>query len=219
MHTRLLLSLLLCLSITPVALIHAAPSVTTPEFAPPPNDVLIAPPPATLAFATDEDLRLPSQYLAGRVAVRLVLPESNGLIDPSDEDWTPDQIEQVVSETQAALDWWRDRLPAARLAFDLVVQTVPTNYEPIHHGIAQEGLWIGDVLQKLGYNGGNYIEQAYRAAFDLRDQRSADWATTIFIVNSARDDGYFADGRFAYAYLNGPLSVITSDGGPYTTRW
>ncbi|MGC8952934.1 MAG: hypothetical protein C0184_13275 [Chloroflexus aggregans] len=219
MRTKLLLSMLLCLSITPVALIHATPPITTPELALPPNDVLIAPPPATLAFATDEDLRLPSQYLAGRVAVRLVLPESNGLIDPSDENWTPDQIEQVVSETQAALDWWRERLPAARLAFDLVVQTVPTNYEPIRYGIAQEGLWISDVLRAWGYEGGNYIEQAYSAAFDLRDQRGADWATTIFIVNSARDDGYFADGRFAYAYLNGPFSVITSDGGPYTTRW
>ncbi|MCS6888142.1 MAG: hypothetical protein NZQ09_08020 [Chloroflexus sp.] len=220
MRTNLLLSLLLCLVITPLSILHAAPN-GEPSLPLPVNDALIAPAPASLALATDgeQDLRLPSQYLAGRVAVRLVLPESNGAGDPSTEDWTTDQIEQVTAQARAALDWWRERLPAARLEFDLAVQVVPTRYEPIRYGLAQEGLWISDVFRALGYDGSNYFEQAYRAAFDLRDRRGADWATTLFIVNSARDDGYFADNRFAYAYLNGPFSVITSDGGPYSTQW
>ncbi|WP_322494214.1 hypothetical protein [Chloroflexus sp.] len=220
MRTKLLLSLLLCLVIAPIPSLHAAPQ-GEPNLPLPVDDVLIAPTPASLAFAVDseQDLRLPSQYLAGRVAVRLVLPESNGVVDPSSEDWMTDKIEQVTAQMRAALDWWRERLPAARLEFDLVVQTVPTRYEPIRYGLAQEGLWIGDVLRTLGYTSNSYFEQAFQAAFDLRDQRGADWATTIFIVNSTRDDGYFADVRFAYAYLNGPFSVITSDGGPYTTQW
>lgn len=220
MRTNLLLSLLLCLVLAPVSILQAAPN-TEPNLPLPADDVLLAPAPASLAFVVDgeQDLRLPSQYLAGRVAVRLVLPESNGVVDPSSEDWTTEQIEQVTAQMRAALDWWRERLPAARLEFDLMVQTVPTRYEPIRYGLAQEGLWIGDVLRASGYTSNNYFEQAYQAVYDLRDQRGADWATMIFIVNSARDDGYFADGRFAYAYLNGPFSVITSDGGPYTTQW
>lgn len=220
MRTKLLLSLLLCLVLAPISILQAAPS-TEPNLPLPADDVLLAPAPASLAFAVDgeQDLRLPSQYLAGRVAVRLVLPESNGVVDPSSEDWTADQIDQVTAQMRAALDWWRERLPAARLEFDLVVQVVPTRYEPIRYGLAQEGLWIGDVLQALGYTSNHYFEQAYQAVYDTRNQRGADWATMIFIVNSARDDGYFADGRFAYAYLHGPFSVITSDGGPYTTQW
>lgn len=220
MRTNLLLSLLLCLVLAPISILQAAPN-TEPNLPLPADDVLLAPAPASLAFAVDgeQDLRLPSQYLAGRVAVRVVLPESTGELDRSSEDWTETQIEQVMVEVRAALDWWRERLPAARLEFDVVVQVVPTRYEPIRYGLAQEGLWIGDVLRALGYTSNNYFEQAFQAAYDLRDQRGADWATTIFIVNSARDDGYLADGRFAYAYLHGPFSVITSDGGPYTTQW
>jgi len=220
MRTNLLLCLLLCLLLAPASILSASPAAE-PNIPLPPDDVLIAPLPASLAFTVDgeQDARLPSQYLAGSVAVRLVLPESNGEFDRSTEDWTVFQIEQVVAQTQAALDWWRERLPAARLAFELTVQVVPTRYEPIRYGLAQEGLWIGDVLRRLGYESANYFEQAYMAAFDLRDHNGTDWATTIFIVNSAQDDGYFADGRFAYAYLNGPFSVITSDGGPYSTQW
>ncbi|MEF3274948.1 MAG: hypothetical protein K6356_11235 [Chloroflexus sp.] len=221
MRTRLLLlSLLLLLLSVPTPLLRADP-VAEPNLPLPSDDVLIAPLPTTLAFTVDadQDIRLPSQYLAGRVAVRLVLPESTGEYDRSIEDWTDALIEQVTAQTQAALDWWRERLPAARLSFDLTVQVVPTRYEPIRYGLDQEGLWISDVLQRLGYTSTNYYEQAYMAAFDLRDRRSADWATTIFIVNSTQDDGFFADGRFAYAYLNGPFSVITSDGGPYGTQW
>ncbi|MGQ9873900.1 MAG: hypothetical protein ACUVSL_01410 [Chloroflexus sp.] len=221
MRTGFLLSLVFCLLLAPLTTLYAAPG-PQPELPLPAGDVLIAPPPATLSFAVGDDQRsphLPSQYLAGRVAVQLILPESTGAIDPSTEDWHTEQINQIVGEAQAALDWWRERLPAARLEFDLSVQVVPTRYEPIRYGLAQEGRWIGDVLAELGYISANYFEQAYMALFDLREQRGTDWATIFFIANSANDDGYFADGRFAYAYLNGPFSVITSDGGPYQTHW
>jgi hypothetical protein len=222
MRNNFLLIIFICVVAAPFTL-YAAPAAQ-PELPLPEDDVLIAPASARLSFAVDDvEPRLPSQYLAGRVAVQLILPESTGIVDPSTEDWSSAQIDQIVAEAQAALDWWRDRLPDARLEFDLRVRVVPTKYEPIRYGLAQESRWISDVLSdvlsELGYVGANHFEQAFRTLFDIREQRDADWATIFFIVNSANDDGYFADGRFAYAYLHGPYSVITSDGGPYQTQW
>jgi hypothetical protein len=218
MRNNILLIILICVVSAPFTL-YAAPA-GQPELPLPEDDVLIVPASAGLSFAVDDaEPPLPSQYLAGRVAVQLILPESTGAVDPSTENWNSAKIDQIAAEAQAALDWWRDRLPDARLEFDLSVRIVPTMYEPIRYDLAQESRWIGDVLSELGYVGANHFEQAFRMLFDLRQQRDADWATIFFIVSSANDDGYFADGRFAYAYLHGPYSVITSDGGPYQTQW
>jgi hypothetical protein len=47
---------------------------------------------------------------------------------------------------------------------------------------------------------------------DLRTQKGTDWAFTIFVVDSYNDvDGKFTDGYFAYAYLYGPMMVMTYD--------
>ena len=71
----------------------------------------------------------------------------------------------------------------------------------------------------MGFTAANYFEQAYSADDSLRRARHADWATTIFIVNSTgKANGRFADGHFAYAYVGGPFLVITSDAGPYGAR-
>jgi hypothetical protein len=38
----------------------------------------------------------------------------------------------------------------------------------------------------------------------------------LFVANSASDnDGRFSDNRFAYAYIGGPMAIMTSDVGPY----
>ncbi|HET9221855.1 MAG TPA: hypothetical protein VFO07_05090, partial [Roseiflexaceae bacterium] len=158
----------------------------------------------------------PSAFLAGRVAVRAIFLESNGGAEPSTEDWQPGQIDTARQRIAAALDWWQARLPNARLTFDLIATVVPSRYEPIAHDLSGEGLWIGDALSQLGYSGNSYFDQAYAADEALRRERGADWATTIFVANSAADgDGRFADGMFAYAYISGPFLVLTSDAGPY----
>jgi hypothetical protein len=124
-------------------------------------------------------------------------------------------VEGHISE---ALDWWRTRLPDARLTFELTTATVATRYEPITHDLSTEGLWIGEALGRLGYGGAGYFEQAYAADDALRHAHKADWATTIFMVNSSNDpDGRFADNMFAYAYVGGPFLVLTSDAGLYGT--
>jgi hypothetical protein len=160
----------------------------------------------------------PSAFMAGRVAVQLVFVESDGGAEPSTEDWQPDQVTAIEQQVAAALKWWGTRLPNARLSFDLIRTIATSRYEPVAHDLNSEGVWIGDTLTRLGYGGASYFDQAYAADEALRQERDADWATTIFIANSADDgDGRFADGMFAYAYINGPFMVLTSDAGPYGT--
>ncbi len=189
----------------------------SPDSHPLANDALTPPPlSAGILAAGSGESRGLSQYMAGSVAVRLVLPESSGVIDRSSADWTAAQIAAIRNQVQAGLDWWVARLPLARLSFQLQVEVVPTDYEPITYGLSEEGRWIGDTLARLGFTGYNHFDQAYAAANALRAERGTDWATTIFVVNSAgQASGAFADGRFAYAYIGGPFMVLTSDAGTY----
>jgi hypothetical protein len=180
----------------------------------------LQPPPhkPTIAAANDfkPSLFQPSAFLAGRVAVQLIFVESNGKIEPSTKDWTNQQVANASSQIATALEWWRARLPNARVEFDITSQVVASSYEPIEHGLSTEGQWVGDTLKNMGFNASNYFEQAYNSDESLRRARHADWATTIFIVNSTgKANGRFADGHFAYAYVGGPFLVITSDAGPY----
>ena len=208
------LALVFALTMFPLA--GQAQTATLPPVPHLDEHAFVAPPRSSAILAGNDTLRGPSQFMAGTVAVRLVLPESDGSLDRSSEDWTPTQIEAVRSQVQQALDWWTAQLPLARLRFELRVEVVPTAYEPITHGLSDEDRWIGDVLGRLGFPGTNHFDQAYAAADDLRDELGADWATVIIVANSANhSSGYFADGRFAYAYINGPFLVLTSRVGAY----
>lgn len=179
-------------------------------------------PPERVDFAASSglpsaDKYQPSAFMAGSVAINLVFVQSNGSIDASSEQWTTEQINLITDQTNQALAWWQRQLPLARLSFTVVPQTVQSSYEPIKHSLSSEGQWIADVLKQTGATGSDYFDLAYSADNHLRKAMGTDWATTVFVVNSTNDpDGRFADGMFAYAYVNGPFMVITSDSGPYT---
>jgi hypothetical protein len=180
----------------------------------------LKPPSQRPALASADDpsptLYQPSAFLAGRVAVQIIFVESDGTREPSHTNWTPEQVAEVQRQIDEVLQWWRSRVPNARVSFNLTSQIVPSGYEPIDHALDTEGEWIGDVLAKLGVAGGTYFDQAYAADAALRRDQHTDWATTIFVVNSTGDpDGRFADDHFAYAYIGGPFLVVTSDAGPY----
>lgn len=186
------------------------------------GDALLPPqPPSTASVATDPTpgLYQPSAFLAGKVAVRLIFVESNGHYEPSVKNWSPTQLTDVQNQVSAALSWWAAQLPNAHLQFDLTSQVVPSGYEPVLHGLSTESQWVGDAFTSMGIAASNYFDQAYAADEALRRERGADWAANIFVANSAgTPDGRFADGHFAYAYINGPFMVITSDVGPYGIR-
>ncbi|NNJ11528.1 hypothetical protein EKD04_014420 [Chloroflexales bacterium ZM16-3] len=209
MRTHLLVAALgICVML--VLAPNGAGAQTPPPVIAPQEDALTPPPPPP--SLSDADNRGPSQYMAGRVAVQVLLPQS----DNPAHAWSQPQITQIHDQIQAALDWWVARLPLARLSFTVRLQVVPITYEPMSYGLVDEGRWIGDVLSRLGYTGSSYFSQAYAADRALRDELGADWVTTIFVANSSgASGGTFPDGRFAYAYINGPFMVLTSDVGGY----
>lgn len=209
------------LLLAPLFLLSLCSAITPARAADSPHgDALIPPRPAsTLSAAGAPAVDQPSAFMAGRVAVQLLFVESDGAAEPSTEDWTSAQIADIQARIGEALEWWRARLPAARLSFDLTARSVGSRYEPIVHTLGDESLWISDTLAQMGYTGASHFDQAYAADDALRRTRGADWATTIFVVNSAADaDGSFADGYFAYAYIGGPFLVVTSDVGLYGTQ-
>ena len=168
-----------------------------------------------------------SEFLAGRVSINLLLPESNGAREPSRENWTAAQESQILSKTLAAVNVLRTLHTGAGLTFTVHLISgrtdvrLRTGYEPIVHsadpyGAAGEELWVLDVLTKLGYVDGSRMIRSRQLADATRRADGADWAVNLFVVNSSKDtDGKFADGRFAYTWIGGPHGVLTSDNGAW----
>ncbi|GAB4423997.1 MAG: hypothetical protein Kow0031_02780 [Anaerolineae bacterium] len=190
----------------------------------PPNDVLLPPDaPDPLTTASAPTSYQTSEYLYGSVQVDLFLPESNGSFDSSSETWSTTRRNQVVSEVTAGLTWWAATAtqgghPGANLSFNITTydpfnaySTVNTRYEPIRRPSSDDDLWIEEILGHLGYTGSAF-SAARSFAHDRRTSLGRKWALLIFVADSANDsDGAFTDGRFGYAYLNGPYMVMTYD--------
>jgi hypothetical protein len=189
------------------------------------NDALVAPPPQELATLSDDptpNFYQTSEYFIGRVAVSIILPESDGSIDPSTENWTEAERALVLSEITGALDWWAAREPNAHLTFvydDGTAAPITTSYEPINHPYGDQGLWIPEIMAKKGFTGSSYFDQVRRYNNAMRETYNTDWAFTIFLVDSSNDsDNRFSDGYFAYAYLGGPFTVMTYGNDGYGSQ-
>lgn len=152
-----------------------------------------------------------SSFMAGRVAVGIILPESNGTIDPQTENWSDARKDQVVNEIVAAMNWWGSQNPSGAMSFVYTLNyPVATGYEPITRPSTDDGLWIHQTLGVLGYSDSTWSGRAYHYLNDLRTNTSADWAVVIYVVDSQNDaDGMFTDGYFGYSY--GFLIVMTYD--------
>jgi len=192
-----------------------------------PRDMFTAPKPAADIAAAATSIRPgyyeTSEFMAGSVAVGIVLLESNGSAEASTENWTSDEKQLVLSEIVGALNWWAQREPRANLSFvydDHATNPLPITVEPINHTAFDatygEPRWVGEAMRALGYTSSNYFMQVYNYNNALRAAYNTDWAFTIFVVDSAVDtDNKFADGYFAYAYLGGPFMVMTSENNGY----
>ncbi|MFH1562637.1 MAG: hypothetical protein ABIF11_04355 [Nitrospirota bacterium] len=207
----------------------------TPDPGPIQNDCLVwqpkekSPPQTSQTLQTLQTLQTPqtlqtspygasfyetSEYMMGKVAVGIILPESNG----SGEDWIESEEIQVVSEIMAAFDWWKNKEPDAYLSFTYELhKKIPTTYEPITLNQSQESLWMKETIDIVHPNSYSlYLDKVTDYDNYLRNTYQTHWGFTIFVVDSSTDaDGKFANGYFAYAYLGGPLMVMTYDNDGY----
>jgi hypothetical protein len=178
-----------------------------------------------------------SDFMVGRIVVGIILPESNGVISPSVENWDANEISFVTAEINQALQWWTQQAQARQVQVEFIVPSgypriVETGYEPIQMigleaPFGQAHIWIADVMSHLGYNDPQmtYLQRVEKFDDDLRRAYNADWAITVFAVDapyvphdpSAPDpSGMFAPGSWglpgvsvtAWAHRPGPHQVI-----------
>ncbi|MBI3914122.1 MAG: hypothetical protein HY327_08070, partial [Chloroflexi bacterium] len=157
-----------------------------------------------------------SEYMLGKVAVGIVMPQCDGAIDRCTETWDAAKMDQVYTQVQTAMTWWSNRM-GGRVSFVYDQRRqAPTGYEPINHPQSDEGLWIGDTMSRMGFAGTSYFEQVYAYSNWMRQNKGTDWAFVIFVANSANNaSGTFSNGYFAYAYIPGPFLVTTYDNDGY----
>ena len=209
-----------------------------PNPPPPPNDALQRPPfeeenieekpPKSFPRGTSSDdlFILPEAFqeiapgpttsMSGKVLFCIFFPESNGVIDRNQENWTSTQVYNVLSEVLNGVNWWAIKAPGgANLSFegfyfDPSDRCMQTSYEPITRPQTDEGLWINEIMTCLGYTSGSYITKVDSFNTWLKSTYGGAEAYSIFVVDDDVDsDNMFADGLFAYAYLGGPLEVMT----------
>ncbi|MEW6407657.1 MAG: hypothetical protein AB1465_03125 [Patescibacteria group bacterium] len=172
-----------------------------------------------------------SEFMIGSVSVAVILPESDGTLDASTENWTAAQEQEIYQEVQAGYGWWTAREPKANLSFKYHFysgRTDPraqTSYEPIRRNTygtnyypAEQHLWISEIMNKFGYSGSanEYFYQTRSFLHDMRNNDGTDWAFIVFVANSANDfDGTFPDGKFAFSYYGGPFMIMTYNNSGY----
>jgi hypothetical protein len=159
--------------------------------------------------------------MIGDVAVTVIFPESDNTTDTESETWDSTRIDACIAQITDGLGWWKDQEPAANLIFHInSYGTGATGYEPITRSHDDEGLWIAEIMEGLGYpsDNGTYLDQVAALNDYEMSQQETDWAFTIFVVDSLNDvDGSFSDGWFAYSYVGGPFTVLTYDNDAYGT--
>ena len=148
-----------------------------------------------------------SEFLAGKVAVGIIVPESDGSYDPSTENWDRSRLDQVLSQIQAALDRWARENPAGGLSlyYDVHYQ-VPTSYEPNDRSSGQSYLWVSETLANIDYPDASRYYQTYACLNGLRVAYGTDWAIAVFVVDSLND----VDGVFSNGYLPTPTASSSS---------
>jgi hypothetical protein len=200
------------------------------------NDALAPPSPERgplRANCTATELkRTTSEFLLGGVSINLVLPESDGSVDTSTENWDSSREGTVVGKIVEGMNDLAGYYAAQGLSsllqptfsyhpyYGRTQAAAQTAYEPISRSAdpnndpgTGEGLWVREILGNLGYSSAlGKWDMGREFNGDTRISDGTDWAFTVFVADSGNDvDGRFADSRFAYAWLSGPYVVMTYD--------
>ncbi|MGC8885438.1 MAG: hypothetical protein ACP5KK_03035, partial [Candidatus Nanoarchaeia archaeon] len=134
-----------------------------------------------------------SHYAIGDVFVTIVLPESNGSVDPNLENWTSAQISKVNSEVGLALNWWVARSIKYNVSYPLTFwmysESIVRNIseEPIIHEIGYMPSFVDEVLEQImGVPGGQYVWNYFMRTNGTANGYGMrmDWAFVIGVANS-----------------------------------
>ncbi len=164
-----------------------------------------------------------AEFMLGDVLVSVVLLESNGSVDPNQEDWTSEAVQRVKSRVEQGLQWWENLLAQQstvhelnfQLDFTYADQPVSTGYEAIARPSDDFLLWIEDFFDQAGVESeGSFSEKIWQFNHAQRVKHNTNWAFTIFVVNAESD----SDGRFdpsgsfsqSFAFAGGRFFVTTS---------
>ncbi len=203
--------------LAPDAAFEASPSM-------PPPVARFAPGEPHPEFDPEDQVSVP--YASGTVVVAVVLPESNGAIDASSEDWNEDAIRATYLKVQAALDTIATSEPNAALRYVLhfesrpaaggLVGTVDSDYEFGQR--AQWGDWVNESLATahvmariLGHDvdPGNPWAAMQEYQLGLRQQYGADAAFVVLVAANER----YTSGLRPHAYIGGPWTTLDSQTG------
>ncbi len=147
-----------------------------------------------------------SDFQAGTVAIGIVRPESNGVVDPNTETWTALEVTNSYNELLAATAKIVAGNPNGNLTFVYrtedygagVAGTVECNYEAVSRSNFDSTLVL-NVLGNLGYTQSTAWNRMHEWVNDVRDTFGTDWAIGFFIC----DDSTAGTGRSS-AYVGGP---------------
>ncbi|MBU1167210.1 VCBS repeat-containing protein, partial [Patescibacteria group bacterium] len=172
-----------------------------------------------------------SEYMLGNISIAVVLPESNGSIDPSTENWDSAREQLVQSEVLNALDWWVARSQEhtnQNISFTTHFYNgrtdarAQTGYEPISNpGLSAYNTWIPEIMANFGHT--SETGDVYKGFFrnydfvnEMRNNDGTDWGVVMYIADSNNDaDGRYSDGRVAFSYIGGPFLQMTYDNYGY----
>ena len=158
-----------------------------------------------------------SDYMVGKVLFNVMFIESTGANQKY--TWSVANYTTIQNEIIAGLSWWAKTASTSstyKTPLTFVVNwylpdnpLMQTTYEPILYNSSQDGLWINQIMAKLGYASGD--KQTRVAAFNTaqRIAYKTNWSVVSFVgYNPSPAASTFKDGYFAYAYLGGPYSQL-----------
>ena len=167
-------------------------------------------------------------FASGTIVVSVVLPESNGVIDASTEDWNEELVRETYLKVQAALDKIAASDPNADLKFVLhyesapaaggLAGTVDTDYEfgqRAQWGSSTEGLATADLLSAImgrTITEGDLWLASIEHTADLKRRHGADGAFMVIVAANAS----YTAGLRAHAWIGGPITVLDTSYGHET---
>lgn len=169
------------------------------------------------------------EFLLGRVAVTPIFLESDGSIDPESQNWTPEEIDEVLGRITEGVNWWADALDSLdtvhtlEFVIDDTYARAPLEigYEPIDRRSNDYDRYVSEFLDFKEIDSALPIDEGMFAFNDAqREKLDTDWAFSIFVADSSDDaDQFFpSNGSFrgAFAFAGGLFFVMPST-RPVTT--